>query len=318
MAQVIVKRSVFSKLWQKIMTIFIIEPVTFSTKRRINLRGLGWLLCGFLIIFCLVVFLVPAPEVQTRNYSERTTGSDRKNVGEAVQSTDPPNRLSASALHSAVGFSGMNGGGGSQGANRNTSMVIARDNDFSTTLPPGTKFWVKLAQPATVTSRTMPVIGVIATSVISGNNVAIPESSKIFGEATLDSDSERASIAWKSIMFPDGRSKNLSALVLGLDNQAGVEGSYHSDAVKNTAGKLLGAFVGGVADGSITRTPFGASQGGIQNGLLQGLAETAKDRSNAWSEDLKKPRAWIELEAGMQFQVILSQPFTFRDPGGVN
>jgi hypothetical protein len=321
MAQVIAKRSILSNLVSKISGIFVIEPVSFSTKRRINFRGLGWMLCGFLSIFCLVVFLMPVPEEQTRNYHENIPESAQQTVGGSQPVSPSQYPLSAGAIHAQVS-SGYMGGGvgnvGSQGANRNTSMIIGRDNDLSTTLPPGTKFWVKLAQPATVTNRTLPVIGVVAKTVTSGNSIAIPEGSQIFGEAMLDSDNERASVTWKAIMFPDGRSKNLSALALGFDNQAGVEGSYHSDALKNTAGQLIARFASGVAEGAITRTPFGASQGGIQNGLLQGAADTAKDRTDAWSEDMKKPRAWIELETGAQFQVILSQPFIFRDPGGVN
>jgi hypothetical protein len=316
MAKMNLKQSTASKLWEKLAGIFIIEPVSFSTKRRINFRGLGWLLCGFLMIFCLVVFLVPAQEVQTRNYNERTTEQSSQTIGGA-SSVPPQNPLSQAAVHTAVTSYGGSGGG-SAGANRNTSMIIGRDNDLSTTLPPGTKFWVKLAQAVTVTSRNMPVIGVVVTAVSSGNSIAVPENTQIFGEASLDSDSERASFNWKSVMFPDGRSKTLSALALGFDNQAGVAGNYHSDALKNTAGQLVSRFVGGVAEGAITRTPFGANQGGIENGLLQGVADTAKDRTDAWTEDMKKPRAWIELEAGTRFQIILSQPFIFRDPGGIN
>jgi hypothetical protein len=320
MAQVIVKRSLASKLLEKVTGIFIIEPVSFSTKRRINFRGLGWLLCGFLALFCLVVFLVPAPQVQTRDYNERTTEAGSQTIGGSTAGAPSQNPLSTAAVHTAVSSYNIGNGGGSAsaGTNRNTSMIIARDNDLSTTLPPGTKFWVKLSQAATVTNRTMPVIGVVVSTVSGDNSVAIPENAQIFGEASLDSESERATFNWKSIMFPDGRSKTLAALALGFDNQAGVEGNYHSDALKNTAGELVGKFVGGVAEGAITRTPFGASQGGIENGLLQGVADTAKDRTDAWTEDMKKPRAWIELEAGTRFQVILSQPFIFRDPGGIN
>lgn len=319
MAQVIVKRSVTTKLWDNVTGIFIIEPVSFSTKRRINFRGLGWLLCGFLAIFCLVVFFVPTPAEQTRNYSERTNESGNQTVGgQSGQAVPYQSPLNPAAVRSAVATGNVGGGGGAPASNRNTSMIIGRDNDLSTTLPPGTKFWVKLAQPATVTNRTLPIIGVVVSTVSGGNSIAIPENSKIFGEAMLDSESERASITWKSIMFPDGRSKTLSALALGEDNQAGVDGNYHSDALKNTAGQFVSRFVGGVAQGAMTRSPFGVSQGGIQNGLLQGVADTAKDRTDSWSEDMKKPRAWIELEAGARFQVILSQPFIYRDPGGVN
>lgn len=313
MAEVIVKRSTKIALWQKLRGIFVIEPVSFSNKRRVNFHGIGWLLCVFFGLFCAAVFLLPSTQEQTQTYHEQ--GHEAEAMDQA-QGALPANMLSPPAIHAAVLTSGLSSG--TPSSNRNTSMIIARDNDLSTTLPPGTKFWVKLSQAATITNRALPVIGTVASSVVSESSVAIPENTQIFGDASLDSDSERATITWKSVMFPDGRSKQLAALALGADNQAGVEGSYHSDALKNTVGQLLSRFAGGVAEGAITRTPFGANQGGIENGLLQGVADTAKDRTDAWSEDLKKPRAWVELEAGARFQVILSQPFVFRDPGGAN
>lgn len=317
MAKLIVKRSWKSRLWAKVIGIFVIEPVSFSTKRRINFRGLGWLLCGFLALFCLAVFLIPTPEEQTHTYHERTSQTSQVSAAEPTpQGSVPQNPLSPSNVHAAVAGH-TTGGGGSTASNRNTSMIIARDNDLSTTLPPGTKFAVKLTRSVTVTDHALPVIGLVVSTVSSGNSVAIPEGAQLFGDASLDSESERVGITWKSMMFPDGRSKALSALALGADNQAGIEGDYHSDALKNTAGQIISRFVGGLADGAISRTPFGASQGGIQNGLLQGVADTAKDRTNAWSEEMKKPRAWVELHGGAVFQVLLSQPFTFRDPGGV-
>ena len=43
--------------------------------------------------------------------------------------------------------------------------------------------------------------------------------------------------------------------------------------------------------------------------------ETAKDRSSAYAENLKKQRRWIEVNAGTEFLAVINQPFTFRDPG---
>lgn len=321
MAEVILKKSVFTKICTKISGVFLVEPVSFSSKTRINLRGIGWVLCSFLTLFCIAVFLAPAPEEQTRTYHERKPEGVTAIASDSVQQPQKPvDPLNQAVIRASLGtpISGGGSGIGSASINRNTSMIIAHDNDLSTTLPPGTKFWVRLAQGVNVTGRTIPVIAVVMSTVVSGNTVSVPEDTRIFGEAVLDGDTERASISWKSVLFPDGRSKTLSGLALGPDNQAGVEGAYHSDAMKNTAGQMISHFIGGFAEGAINRGAMGANPGGLQNGLLQGTADTAKDRAAAWSEDLKKPRAWIELEAGAQFQVILTQPFVFRDPGGVN
>jgi type IV secretory pathway VirB10-like protein len=315
MDEVIQTKKLQTKVWEKMQGLVVIEPVSFSSKRRINFRGLAYLGCCLFGLFCLGVFVTPQPEEQTRTYSEHKTEGSQTVGGNQPQNGQQPDPLSQAAVHSSI--SGQ-GSGGSVSVNRNTSMVIPRDGDSSTTLPPGTKFLVKLTQAATVTGKSLPVIGVIVSAVGNNSSVAIPEGAQIFGDAVLDSDSERASITWKSILFPDGRSKNLQAIALGADNQAGVEGEFHSDALKNTGGQMVSRFVGGFAQGSISRGPLGANDGGVQNGLMQGLADTAKDRTDAWSQDLKKPREWLELAIDQKFQSILSQPFVFRDPGGVN
>jgi type IV secretory pathway VirB10-like protein len=313
MDEVIQKRTFKAKVFEKLTGIFIVEPISFSSKKRINFRGIAYLTSCFLGMFCLLVFMMPTQELQTRSYNERKTEPPTPNGSASSPAFSDPygqNLMRPSAQ-------GSSGFGANAMMNRNTSMIISRDNDSSTTLPPGTVFWVKLAQSATVTNSAIPVIGIVASHVSNSSSLAIPEEARIYGEAVLDSESERASIVWKSIQFPDGRSKSLTALALGSDNQAGVEGEYHSDAVKNTTGQMISRFIGGFADGAIERSPLGGTKGGVQNGIYQGLADTAKDRAEAWSEDLKKPRAWIELREGMKFQAILSQPFVFRDPGGV-
>lgn len=312
-------KSFGEKLLDKIRGIFVLEPVSFSNKKRLNFRGMAWLSCVFFGLFLIWVLASPPPESETHVYSESRSGGQTEVVDS--DTTAPTtggniNPLSSAALRSYSSNVGTANSGASN-INRNTSMIIARENDSSTTLPPGTKLSVRLEQNVTVTTGGIPVIGRVTASVMSQSSVAIPEGSQIFGDATLDGETERAQISWKSILFPDGRSKNISAIALGSDNQAGIDGDYHSDAMKNTAGQMISRFVGGFAEGSISRGAMGASEGGIKNGVLQGVAETAKDRTEAWSEDLKKPRAWIELAAGTQFQTIISQPFQFRDPGGV-
>ena len=62
---------------------------------------------------------------------------------------------------------------------------------------------------------------------------------------------------------------------------------------------------------------LGASPGGTENGLKSAVSETAKDRGEAWAEDMKKQKPWIEVNTDQNFLMILSQPFTFRDPGSV-
>ena len=60
---------------------------------------------------------------------------------------------------------------------------------------------------------------------------------------------------------------------------------------------------------------LGSSDGGHANGFRNAVAETAKEGSSAYAENLKKQRRWIEVNAGTEFLAVINQPFTFRDPG---
>lgn len=307
-------------LMRKAASLVLLEPAPFSTKRRPNFRALSIILGLSIAVFIVVVLLLPPPQPQNRDFHVRASSSESETGAEANRIDIPTSSaVMPGAVPEATTFRGrLPGEKTARASNRGGAMIIPRDNDSSTTLPPGTIFTIKLSRHVSVMQQAIPVIGIVDTTVAGPTGFAISEGSQIFGTATLDPETERARIDWTSIRFADGRMKSFSAVALGSDGQIGIEGDYHSDALKNTAGQLIARFASGMAQGAITRTPFGASEGGIQNGVLQGAADTAKDRADSWTEDMKKPRAWIELQEGTRIEVILSQPFVFRDPGTIN
>ena len=156
---------------------------------------------------------------------------------------------------------------------------------------------------------------IVSKDVASDNGTAIPSGSKVLGDASFDSDSDRATINWRSIILPDGRERPFSAVGVGRDGQVGVGGRVRSDGMKNAAGQTLTRFVGAYAAGSMSTGMLGANQGGHDNGLRNAVAQTATDRANAMGEDLQKERKWIELDSGAETFAVLNQPFTFRDAG---
>lgn len=161
----------------------------------------------------------------------------------------------------------------------------------------------------------MPVVGIVSNDVSAESGIAIPSGSKVLGDASFDSDAERASISWRSIILPDGRERPFSAVGIGRDGQVGVNGRVQSDGVKNAVGQTLTRFVGAYAAGSMNTGAFGANQGGHENGMRNAVAQTATDRANAMGEELQKERKWIELDQGSETYAVLNQPFTFRDAG---
>lgn len=101
------------------------------------------------------------------------------------------------------------------------------------------------------------------------------------------------------------------------DGQAGIEGKVKSEALKNTVGETLTQFIGSYAEGSMSQGAFGASQGGVSNGLKNAVAQTAKERASSMADAMKKEKKWIEVNAGTETLAVLSQSFVFKDPGAV-
>jgi type IV secretory pathway VirB10-like protein len=308
---------------------FYKEPQPLQTKRDIHWKRIAQCAGGAIGAFVLGVLLLPSPTPEATVFHEKADpGSTSPKA--ANQENDPTRetlaqlqaaRVNANAVPSSLDhlYQTASGGGpgasGSQG-DRSASMVLMRGGQESRNqLPPGSRIPIRLVEPVIVAGQAMPVTGTVTREVVQENSVAIPEGAKVLGEVSFDSSVDRAQVTWRSIIFPDGRERPVQAIGVGLDGHIGVEGKVHSEAIKNTIGQTLTRFIGAYAEGSMSRGQFGAAEGGHENGVKNAIAATAKDRAEAWAEDMKQEKRWIELQAGAESLVVLNQPFVFRDPG---
>lgn len=317
-------------LKESVSRLFLKEPKPFTTKRDINWSGIkkaGGISVGVAV---LALLLMPSPKNDKSTFHEKgdVLQAGVAKIPDSSATDDTWAQLQAAKtatgtvpssldyLYRSGQGAGVVGGGGGHGDDHNTSMIMARGGlDSKTRLPPGSRIRVRLAEKAIVSGQSMPVIGIVSSDAMHEDTVAIPQGSKLFGEVSFDESSERARVAWREVQMPDGRTRQLAAVGVGSDGRVGVDGHVHSEAVKNAIGQTITRFIGAYAEGSMSRGQFGASDGGEANGLKNAVAETAKDRANAWAEDLSKERKWIELEAGSESFAVLSQSFAFRDPG---
>ncbi len=302
---------------------FLKEARPFTNKRDINWRTVK-IFSGVTIgVALLVILLLPNTAPERDSFSERGEASSGVRVPFHTDPTqDALVQLQGSGAVAVPGNldhlyrSAGSGGSGGPGARQNSSMILMRaGGDSRTQLPPSSKILVRLTEGLTLSGHALPVIGVVEKDVAHEDTLAIPQGSKLLGDASFNDGAARASVNFRAIIFPDGRQRALSALGMGLDGEAGVGGNVGSNGVKNTVGKVITRFVGAYAEGSITRSETGVSRGGAENGLRQAIAETAKDQANDFGEDLKKERRWIELSSLVRFHAVLTDGFTFQDPG---
>ena len=306
------------------------ESVPFTKKKDLNKKGIGKLLGAVLGIVVLGLLFIPTQKLEQTNFHENVDslgqvvnhGKDADPTAQTIQELkdSQANVRNIPKPNQALSIGGgpIGGSAGGNGADRNVSMILSRGaGDTKNSLNPGTRVVIALSQSLTLANQTVPVTGLVSRDVLAENSLAIPEGSKVIGDASFDESSGRANLVWKSIILPDGIERPFSAVSIGGDNQVGIEGNVHSNAVTNTVGQVLTEFVGAYAQGSMTSGMLGESDGGVQNGLKSAVAQTAKDRANSFGENLKKEHKWIDLSAGTSLTAIISQSFKFRDPGAL-
>ena len=81
-------------------------------------------------------------------------------------------------------------------------------------------------------------------------------------------------------------------------------------------GSLITTFIAGYATGSMGTDVLGHSKGGVENGIKAAVAATAKDRANSYGEKLKTQREWIEVNMGVECDVLLNESMNLQQVGG--
>lgn len=292
-----------------------------EAKRQFNTTATLTALIVMVVVFTVVALIAPAPPKYVGEFREQLRPEDEKRIAiEREKAIAEVTAKAQSAFTSKNSSKVEASAGRGQGTapNRNSSMILNRPGvNSGNQLAAGQKFTVQLLDKITVGDQAVPVIAEVTGGVFNDSGGGILEGSRLYGTAQFQAGQDRAQIQFQSIADPSGVVRNLQAVAIGADGQMGASGETHSNGFRNAAGQFVTRFAGAYAEGSQQRDFMGNSQGGATNGLLNAVAQTAKDRTDDFATDLKKQHEWIELPQTTTVNVILTQPFMFRESGSV-
>jgi type IV secretory pathway VirB10-like protein len=304
-------------LKEKLKGLFLKDKIPFADRADVNWKMVRNCLLISGGVGLVVLLFLPTPKTDSA-FHEKLKPELSQPVAQSTVS-DPTEQTIRQMNQGTLSPAARVSRGGSDGGERNASMILTRGGlDSKTQLPSGSRIAVRLMQTATVATTAMPVIGIVIHDFVHEDAVAIPAGSKLFGQVSFNGDADRAQVDWRAVQLPDGRERQLTAIGVGQDGQVGIDGTIHSNAVKNTVGATLTRFIGAYAQGSMQTGILGAGPGGNENGWKNAIAQTANDQANALAEDLKKQKRWIELSSQTEFYAVLTNNFVFRDPGAIN
>lgn len=291
------------------------EKRQFNSQRVLIVVGL------LTSLFTLYALIAPAPAKYVGEFRETLSPEAQKSVDAEREKVinQATNTVQKAFSNFSAGSGAVNGGQRTSNGTANelnSLMILSRPGvNSSNQLAAGMKFSVRLLDKVTISDQAVPVIVEVTRGVFNDSGAGIEEGSRLFGIAQFQNGAERAQIQFQSISDPSGIVRQIQGVGIGSDGQTGIAGDVHSQSLKNTAGQFVSRFVGAYASGSQQRDFLGNSRGGATNGLLNAVAATAEDRTNAYAQDLQKERQWIEIPQATEITVVLTQTFTFREPG---
>ena len=291
-----------------------VKDSELSQKRELNFTSFKWLAISAVVIFITLILLLPnsAPI----EFSEKLKSDSDTNNRNTSSASNAQKRTDANALWSDGQSSrGSRNSGGTQ-VNYNSSMILGQKNGNSKTqLNPGVQLALRVIDKFIVSQEAVPMMAEVITDFVTDSGLRLPAGSIFYGEATFQKGADRATVQFRQISLPTGEIRKISSLALGKDGQPGVPGRTYSDGMKNTGGEILTTFVGGLASGSMQTNVFGQTQGGLSNGLLNAVSETAKNRAQGYGEKLKAEREWIEVTAGTECNAVINESFNLQSGG---
>ncbi len=297
---------------KKTKDLFIKKKTSLTAKQDLDFKNVSVAFFGVVGLFLVLGMLMPSDD----NRVFRQVAKDPPQKADPTQKIASEQKPTNSAPNIwGNGSAGLSSGqrGGSQ-VNYNTAMVIGSKNGNSRTeLHAGTKIRLQIIDKFVASQEGTPVIAKSVEDVTSDSGNSVPKDSLFYGEASYEKSSGRAVIQFKKVSYPNGTIRDISASAVSSDGMSGLEGNLKSDSAKNSVGQVITTFVGGLAAGSVERDFMGNSKGGVSNGLLQAVSETARDRAQKYGESMKDAREWIEISAGTSCDAVIRQPFKMTE-----
>lgn len=279
-------------------------------KAELKFGNIKMMALTLLVLFFLIVLVMP--NESDVGFSSKMDNSAKDKKSSPADST----HAQSDKASNLWGKPKMPSGSGGSAANYNQSMVIGPSNgNAKTQLRAGIRVPIRVLDKFVVSETAVPILAESISDVRTDSGLYLPAGTKFYGEASHQRDTDRALVRFSQISLPSGEIRQVRAMALGKDGQSGLIGDLKTDAVKNTAGQMVTSFISGFAAGSMQTDMLGGSKGGVQNGLLNAVATTAKERAQGYGEKLKRERQWVEVAQFAEGDVTFSEALNLG-PGG--
>jgi type IV secretory pathway VirB10-like protein len=293
---------------------FLTEACPYSKKRQLNKKSLGVAGGGLTALFLFSILFFGGKAEQRANQASADSFKVTERMAEA---TAKANVNAASSETRGLDYPSYSNRGGGNKSSRNytASQIVMKSPGRASVdgLPMGSTFTAKLVNTVLSSDSEAPVIAEVTDDVTPKDSLLIPRGTRAIGSASFDETAQRLKVRFHTLVYPEGDQHSISGLGLLQDGSSGLLGVYHSKAFQKQAGRFIGNFVSGFANGMMERTAVKDSMpyepGSLKNGILNGVSSSTADQAKQYSDDMQNVRGYLEVPAGTTFLIYLQKEF---------
>jgi len=304
---------------------FLEERCPYSQKRAFKSKNLKVFFAALLGVTVLFVLLLGSGAEKAAEKAEAisvTSGDVPTQAASLARSNDGGISVGGSGWNvgetgmSAIGRGSSLGGSSASPRQFGASQIVRGGeggNGFG--LPMGSTVTARLLNTLLSSDSAQPVIAEIVEDAVWRNSVLIPAGTRAVGTASFDDAAKRLQLRFHTFIYPDGDQHPVQAMALLNNGSSGIPGDYHSGAAKKEAGRFMGNFVGGMAEGMKEREVAGQGgmafePGSLKNGILNGITVSSLDQAKSFSEGMQNVRPYLEVSGGTAFLLYLEKEYS--------
>lgn len=289
----------------KVDKYFLEEVCPFTQRRRIKwhrVKGIAFAVA----LAGLVAILTFSPE------EEREPRQNGVITPSTLQTPVQQNDIDYSPLEKPYS---LNPTSRSKAPRQYSASQVVKRGDSTNKLPTGSVIKASLVNTIVSTDANSPAIAQITEDIYWKSSLIIPRGAKAIGQGVLDDSTERLQIRFNTLVFPEGEQHSISALALLPDGSSGISGDFHSRRFPKQAGRFVGTFIGGLAQGLKDKDTHGQSgivfePGSLKNGILNGIANSSVDQANSITQNSERLKPYLQVSQGTAFLIYLEKEFS--------
>ncbi|MEQ1664559.1 MAG: TrbI/VirB10 family protein [Bdellovibrionales bacterium] len=280
----------------------LVTGLRYIKWKPVTLTSLSFI---FLLMIGAAVFGQGKASPDYRNYQTLSADDVNKQGSLILSGKDEIKKTSRAIFQAHTNYS--------QSSGADQGQVISRKDAARSeyVIPSGSRVMVVLDGNLNSELTQSPVVSILKNGFSFQGRTLLPAGSKILGRVGPGQDSDRISVNFDQVVFPNGHQMAITGVAMMPDGSPGVVGEFHSGRGYKIAGALGSSFLAGAAaalqTNQVNMLGLEAPKGSTRNAILNGVAQSALEQGRRFGEEAQNQQGYVIVPTGTSFQIYIDR-----------